>query len=65
MIQDRFDSVLFVFSVDGGWIRWNPAGKQFGIISVRKFQSSSMDFGVNPKFRRQFESVVRGFWLGL
>ena len=30
-----------------------------------EFQASSVNLGVNPKFRRQFESVIRGGWFRL
>src|SRR5437667_2891042 len=52
MIKDGFDRILFVVDINGRWIQRNSAGEQLRVIVMSEFQASSVDLGVNPKFRR-------------
>ena len=58
MIEDCFNSVLVVFSVDRRWLRRNSAWEQGWVIWMSSFESAGMDFGVNLVFIWQFERVI-------
>ena len=51
MIEDGLNRILFVVSVDGGWIWWDSPREQFWIIVISKLEASGVNFGVDVVLR--------------
>src|SRR5579859_2847720 len=65
MIQDSFNCILFVLSIDRRWIKRYPAWEQHWVIVMGKFEASGIDFGVGEEFRWQLKSIIQGSWFNL
>jgi hypothetical protein len=65
MIQNGLDGILIVFGINGGRFWGNTAWEEDGVIVVERFKAMGMDFGVNPVFLGQLQSIIRSFWFGL